>query len=53
MKPLLIMLALQACTTADFYSGPEFEWVEPQIFQQNLEVCRRQVYCNAADLFDG
>ena len=52
MKPLLIMLVLQACTT-DFYSGPEFEWVDPDIFQQNLEVCRTQVYCNAADLFDG
>lgn len=31
---------------------PHFEWVEPAVFQQNLENCRRQTFCKADSLFD-
>ena len=30
---------------------PHFEWVEPLVFQHNLEQCRARDVCNAADLF--
>ena len=31
---------------------PEFEWVEPLVFQQNLEDCRRQTTCSADQIFN-
>ena len=31
---------------------PEFEWVEPWVFQQNLEDCRRQPTCSADQIFN-
>jgi len=30
---------------------PHFEWVEPIIFQQNLEDCRRRDICKAETIF--
>ena len=30
---------------------PEFEWVEPVIFQHNLEICRSSDTCRAETLF--
>lgn len=54
----ILMLALAGCNGIVDYSydrsitGPQFEWVEPLIFQQNLEQCRREIYCRAETLFD-
>jgi hypothetical protein len=54
---LLIVAFLVGCSTTDyipFYYDqglPRFEWVEPLVFQHNLETCRRADVCNAADLF--
>jgi len=31
---------------------PRFEWVEPVVFQMNLERCRRATVCKAETLFD-
>jgi len=31
---------------------PRFEWVEPAVFQQNLEDCRRRSICRAETIFD-
>ena len=55
------MLFLAGCNFSEDYwytlgdydlYGPQFEWVEPVIFQQNLERCRTQTYCTADKLFD-
>jgi hypothetical protein len=54
---LLIVAFLVGCSTTDyipFYYDqglPRFEWVEPLVFQHNLELCRSRDVCNAADLF--
>jgi len=31
---------------------PRFEWVEPAVFQQNLEECRRRSICKVETIFD-
>jgi len=57
----ILMLVLAGCNGIVDYSagyenyavtGPQFEWVEPVIFQQNLERCRTQTYCRAETIFD-
>jgi|2_EtaG_2_1085320.scaffolds.fasta_scaffold71627_2 hypothetical protein len=54
MKIIFIMAAfLVGCTTPIVYYDQEFEWVEPLIFQHNLDRCRARDVCNAAELFDG
>ena len=58
---VIFMLFLAGCNFSEDYwytlgdydlYGPQFEWVEPVIFQQNLERCRTQTYCTADKLFD-
>jgi hypothetical protein len=34
------------------FDGPEFEWVNPPVFQSNLRICRTLEYCRAETLFD-
>ena len=54
---LLIVAFLVSCSTTDYVPYwyeeglPRFEWVEPLVFQHNLEMCRSRDVCNAADLF--
>jgi|TARA_B100001105_G_scaffold168523_1_gene135658 hypothetical protein len=54
---IAMILALVGCAAPSqlpFYYDqgmPHFEWVEPLVFQHNLETCRRADVCNAADLF--
>ena len=55
----LLTVALIGCSTSDliYYINdvpiyPEFEWVEPWVFQQNLEDCRRQPTCSADQIFN-
>ncbi len=31
---------------------PEFEWVEPLIFEHNLQICRSADVCRAESLFE-
>jgi len=33
-------------------SGPEFEWVEPLLFQHNLRICRTQPTCSVEQIFN-
>ena len=51
----ILLLTLMGCQQYDLYApvwAPlEFEWVEPVIFQQNLERCRSQTYCRAETIF--
>jgi len=52
----ILLLTLMGCQQLDLYapvwSPLEFEWVEPLIFQHNLQVCRSADVCKAEDLFD-
>ena len=51
---LLMVTLLAGCTNQPyFFEGPEFEWVEPIIFQHNLNICRSLDTCRAETLFDG
>ena len=54
----LLIVALTGCTASDlvYYLNdvpiyPEFEWVEPLIFEQNFEDCRRQPTCSVDQIF--
>jgi hypothetical protein len=55
----LLTVALTGCSTSDlvYYINdvpiyPEFEWVEPLIFQDNLNTCRHQPTCSVDQLFN-
>ena len=55
----LLTVVLTGCTASDlvYYINdvpiyPEFEWVEPLIFQDNLNTCRRQPTCSVDQIFD-
>ena len=39
-------------TPAYYTDAPEFEWVEPIIFQHNLDICRSSDTCRAETLFN-
>jgi len=55
---LLMITFLVGCSTTDYVpywyeeGMPRFEWVEPVVFQHNLEICRRNNVCRAETLFD-
>ena len=53
----LFLILLAGCSASDFvyyFNGvpvyPEFEWVEPPVFQNNLKSCGQQLNCSV-DLF--
>jgi len=55
----LLIVVLAGCTTSEivyYLNGtpvyPEFEWVEPLIFQDNLNTCRHQPTCSVDQLFN-
>ena len=55
----LLIVVLVGCTNSElvyYFNGtevyPEFEWVEPMIFQDNLRTCRVQPTCSVDQLFD-
>ena len=55
----LLIVVLSGCTTSELVyhlNGtpvyPEFEWVEPLIFQDNLNTCRHQATCSVDQLFN-
>jgi hypothetical protein len=54
----LLIVALTGCNANElsYYINdvpiyPEFEWVEPLIFEQNFEDCRRQPTCSVDQIF--
>jgi hypothetical protein len=51
---LLMAVLLVSCSSAGEYylDQPEFEWVEPLIFQDNLLRCRSQDTCSVDELFN-
>lgn len=56
---LIGLIALVGCNNIDPYAPiwyeidlPEFEWVEPMIFENNLLICRNQDVCLAENLFE-
>jgi hypothetical protein len=49
----LLLILLAGCSVSDFiyyFNGvsvyPEFEWIEPPIFQNNLKSCGQQLNCS-------
>ena len=55
----LLIVIMTGCTSADlkyYFNGvpvyPEFEWVEPLIFQENLRRCRQQATCSVDQIFN-
>ena len=62
IRYIVVSLFLIGCTTPanefepiniHYMDGPNFEWVEPIVFQHNMKICRSQPVCRAEDLFDG
>jgi len=59
-KYALLMVFLVGCSTGQvrdlpywYEDGmPHFEWVEPLVFQHNLQICRSNNVCRAETLFD-
>ncbi len=54
-KFIILGVLLVGCTQSELLYTvlePEFEWVEPLIFQHNLQICRSQDVCRAEDLFN-
>ena len=55
-KFIILGVLLVGCTQSDLLKydllEPEFEWVEPLIFQHNLQICRSNDVCRAEDLFN-
>jgi len=56
MCVVVLILLLSGCSGVKYYFNsvpiyPEFEWVNPIIFQDNLNRCRHNVTCSVNDIF--